>query len=176
MPDTGETQGQEPTNTDSTTSTETGTPAATTDRWEGIPDEWAWTKGAVESANREAAARRVALRELEEQTKDAKSPEDYAEAVKTFNTKQTELETALARERAARKHSLADDVLEFLTGTTEEQIEAQATKLAALKPASQETVVPKVVTVPAPTGGVTPTVQPTELDGRAAWKAYKDRR
>jgi hypothetical protein len=173
MPDTGETQGQEPI-TDSTTSTDPAPTAAPTNSWDGIPDEWAWTKVAVESANREAAARRVALRELEEQTKDAKSPEDYAEAVKTFNSKQTELETALARERAARKHSLADDVLEFLTGTTEEQIEAQATKLAALKPSSDTP--PKVVTVPAPTGGANPVAQPTELSGRAAWKAYKDRR
>jgi hypothetical protein len=175
MPDTGDNQGQEPITDPTTTTSTEQAPAASTDPWDGIPEEWAWTKGAVESANREAAARRVALRELEEQTKDAKSPEDYAEAVKSFNSKQTELETALARERAARKHSLADDVLEFLTGTTEEQIEAQATKLAALKPSSS-TEAPRVVTVPAPTGGATPVTQPTEQSGRAAWKAYKDRR
>jgi len=175
MPDTGTPQGQEPT----TPPTEPVTPAATdakTDPWEGIPDEWAWTKTQVEAANREAASRRVALRDLEDKTKDAKTPEEFESALTEYKNTQAKLESDLARERAARKHGLADDVLEFLTGTTEEQIEAQATKLAALKPASQEPAPPKVVTVPAPSGGVTPTSQPTEQDGRALWRAHKARR
>lgn len=175
MPDTGDISGQEPT-TDPTTSTEPAGSATPTDRWEGIPEEWAWTKGAVESANREAASRRVALRELEEKTKDAKSPEEVAAAMADFQKKEADLTSSLARERAARKHSLSDDVLEFLTGTTEEAIEAQAAKLAALKPTSTDPVTPRVITAPVPTGGVTPTQKPSEVDGRAAWKAYKDRR
>ena len=172
---TGETQAQEAT-TDPNTSTDaaTGEPK---DRWEGIPEEWAWTKGAVESANREAASRRVALREVEDKLKEAKTPEEVQAATAEYQRKADELTAQLTRERAARKHSLSDEVLEFLTGTTEEQIEAQAAKLAALKPSSTtEPVTPRVITAPAPTGGVTPTHQPTEVDGRAAWKAYKDRR
>jgi hypothetical protein len=176
MPTTGETQGQEPT-TDPTTATEpTGTePTKEKDPWEGLPEEWAWTKEAVNSANREAASRRVALREAEDKLKDAKSPEEVQAAIAEYQKKGTELESTLARERAARKHKLSDDVLEFLTGTTEEQIEAQAAKLAALKPAG-EPAPPRVVTVPAPSGGVTPVNAPPEQDGKAAWKAFKGRR
>lgn len=174
MSSTGETTGQEP-DTTATTSTEATTTTETKDPWEGLPDEWAWTRSAVESANREAASRRVALRELEEKTKDAKTPEEVTAAMADFQKKEGELVSALARERAARKHSLSDDVLEFLTGSTEEQIEAQAAKLAALKPA-QDASTTRVITAPAPTGGVTPTFQPSEQDGRAAWKAFKERR
>lgn len=174
MPTTGEPQAQEATTTDATTSTATDAADAAgeaKDPWEGIPEEWAWTKGAVESANREAASRRVALRELEEKTKDAKSPEEVAAAMADFQKKQADLSTDLARERAARKHGLDDDVLEFLTGTTDEQIEAQAAKLAALKP--KEPVVQKIITQTAPSGGVTPSADKTVVSGREAWKAYK---
>jgi hypothetical protein len=176
MPDTGTPEGQEPTTTTTSTEAPAGE-APPTDKWAGLPEEFAWAKSAVESANREAASRRVALREAEDKLKDAKTPEDVQAAVKDLSTKASQLEAELARERAARKHGLTDDVLEFLTGTTEEQIEAQASKLAAkLKPASQETAPPKVVTVPAPSGGVTPSTPPTEQDGRAAWRAFKARR
>lgn len=175
MPNTGETQDQEST-TDPNTSTEaTDSTAEQKDPWDGIPEEWAWTKSAVESANREAASRRVALREVEDKLKEAKTPEEVQAATAEYQRKADELTAQLARERAARKHSLTDEVLEFLTGTTEEQIEAQAAKLAALKP-SGETAPTRVITAPAPSGGVTPTHQPSEVDGRAAWKAYKDRR
>lgn len=158
---------------DSTTSTSTSTDATKTDPWDGLPEEFAWAKQAVERANSEAASRRVALREAEEKLKGAKSPEDIQAAVKEFADKASALETTLAKERAARKHKLADDVLEFLTGTTEEQIEAQAAKLASLKPANQE---PLVVTQPAPSGGVTPASTPNTRTGRDEWKAYKSRR
>ena len=171
---TGETQGQEP-NTEPNASTGASTPDAKTDPWEGLPDEWAWTKNAVESANREAASRRVALRELEDKTKDAKTPEEFTAAMTEYTAKQTQLATELARERAARKHGLADGVLEFLTGTTEEAIEAQAAKLATLNPKAETP--PKVITVPAPSGGVTPsTGAPKVENGREMWKAYKARR
>lgn len=174
MPTTGENPGQEPTTEPTPTPP---TPPAPTDPWDGIPEEWSWTKNAVESANREAAARRVALRELEDKTKDAKTPEEFATAMSEFTAKETELTTALARERAARKHSLKDDVLEFLTGTTEEQIEAQAAKLAALAPATGEPTPPRVITATPPSGGVTPpTPTPKAESGREAWRAYKARR
>lgn len=177
MPTTGETQAQEAT-TDPNASADSGATGESKDRWDGIPDEWAWTKGVVESANREAASRRVALREAEEKLAAAKTPEEFEAAVSEFRNGQAKLEADLARERAARKHSLSDEVLEFLTGTTEEQIEAQAAKLAGLKPAatSEDPTPVRVITAPVPSGGVTPTHQPTEVDGRAAWKAYKDRR
>jgi len=173
MPDTGAPQGQEPTATPDPVTP----PAETkTDPWEGIPEEFAWAKSAVESANREAASRRVALRDLEEKTKDAKTPEEFTAAMSEFQSAQDKLTVDLERERAARKHKLDDDVLEFLTGTTAEQIEAQAAKLAGLKPgaAPVQTV---VVTQPEPTGGVTPGDKaPKEQSGRDAWRAFKERR
>jgi hypothetical protein len=179
MPNTGEPQGQEPTTdpVEPAATQPTGTePPKEKDPWEGLPEEWAWTKTAVQSANREAASRRTALREAEDKLKDAKSPEEVQAAIAEYKRKGEELETTIARERAARKHKLSDDVLEFLTGKTEAEIEKQAEKLAALKPASQDTKPPRVVTVPAPTGGVTPTNAPPSEDGKAAWKAYKGRR
>jgi hypothetical protein len=170
MPDTGAPQGQEPDNATPPATTEaTTSPAGTekADPWEGIPDEWSWTKNAVESANREAASRRVALRELEDKTKDAKTPEEFNAAVAEWTAKQDSLATELERERAARKHGLADDVLEFLTGKTPEEIEKQASKLAGFKPS-------RVITQPPPSGGVTPSVPSTkEQTGRDAWAAYK---
>jgi hypothetical protein len=168
------TPGQEPDNTTSTetTSTDAGT-APKADSWEGIPDEWAWTKTAVERANSEAASRRVQLREAEDKLKAAKTPEEVQAIVTEYSNKSAELETTLAKERAARKHKLADDVIEFLTGTTEEQIEKQAAKLASLKPAAQET---RVVTQVPPAGGVTPGTKPSTRTGRDEWKAYKERR
>lgn len=182
MPTTGETPGQEPT-TDPAPATSTEAPAAQTaapaekaDPWDGIPEEWSWTKNAVEAANREAAARRVALRDLEDKTKDAKTPEEFTAAMGEFQKAQEKLTTDLERERAARKHKLDDDVLEFLTGTTAEQIEAQAAKLASLKKAEApaQTV---VITQPDPSGGVSPGEKsPKELNGREAWRAFKDRR
>jgi len=175
MPTTGETQGQEPITDPNAETQPTGNEGEPKDRWDGIPDEWAWTKTAIESANREAAGRRVALREAEDKLKEAKTPEEVQSILAEHTRKADELSAQLSRERAARKHSLSDDVLEFLTGTTEEQIEAQAAKLAALKPGAQAAP-PKVVTVPAPTGGVTPASQPNEESGRAAWRAFKDRR
>lgn len=184
MPTTGAPQGQEPNpTTDPAPSTSTD-PASTPDPapaggapkdpWEGIPDEWAWTKEKVESANREAASRRVALRDLEDKLKDAKTPEEFEAAKQEFNKKESELTKQLARESAARKHKLSDELMEFLNGTTAEQIEAQAAKLAALNPGTPPT--PHVVTAQPPAGGVTPQAPAPELSGKAAWRAYKDRR
>jgi hypothetical protein len=164
MPNTGDTTGQEPNPNPNPTTPPA--PAEKADPWEGLPDEWAWTKEAVNGANREAASRRVALRDLEERTKDAKTPEEFNNLVSEFTKKQNGLEVALERERAARKHKLADDVLEFLTATDAEEIEKQATKLAGLKG--------KIVHQPAPSGGVTPSAPtPKDESGRDAWRAYK---
>ena len=172
MSDTGTPSGETPTVTDSTPAATT-TPETPADPWANIPEEWAWTKSAVESANREAASRRVALRELEEKVKDAKTPEEFNAATAEFTQKEQELTRSLARERAARKHKLDDDILEFLTGATEEQIEAQAVKLAAFKPGAEKQV---VITQPPPSGGATPGEgADPNVDGKSEWKRYKDR-
>jgi len=169
MADTG-TEGQEPAN--QTTTAPVETPA---DPYAGLPDEFAWLKNDLESTRREAAGRRVELRELEAKFKDAKTPEEVATAIADATKRSAALEAEVARERAARKHKLDDSLVEFLTGATEEQIEAQAAKLAALAPsASRET---PVVTRQTPRGGVTPAdTTPPEINGRDAWKQYRGRR
>lgn len=183
MSDTNGANGQEPTATDTTAPTPTSAPVvpeagtdappaapAETDRWAGIPEEWAWTKNAVESANREAASRRVALRELEERVKDAKTPEEFNKALADVKAKEAELTNQLARERAARKHSLDDDMLEFLTADSEEGIEKQAAKLATLKPSA---VTPPVITKLPPTGGAKPSDNTPPESGKDAWAEYR---
>ena len=169
MADTGTAQDQA-----SETQTEATTDAAkVSDPFAGLPEEFAWLKNDLETTRREAAARRVELRGLQDKFKDAKTPEEVAQAIADATTRSTQLEAEVARERAARKHKLDDALVEFLTGTNEEQIEAQAAKLAALAPSAPRTP----VTRQEPRGGVTPTDTATpELSGRDAWKKYRGRR
>ena len=169
------TQVQETEAPTSETSTEAVTPAPAageTDPWAGIPEEWAWARGAVEAANREAASRRVALRELEDKTKDAKTPEEFTAAIEAAKTAEKTLALELARERSARTHGLSDELLEFLTGNDAEAIEAQAAKLAALQPAAAPV---KVITQPPLSGGSSPSQATVELDGRKAWAKYREK-
>jgi hypothetical protein len=171
MPDTGIATGQEPTSTETPAEPTATEVEAKPDPWAGIPEEWAWTKAEVESARTEAASRRVALREAEAKLAEAKTPEEFTAAMDAYKGTEAKLTTDLARERAARKFKLDDDVLEFLTGTDEAQIEAQAAKLAALKPGTAK---PVVITQTAPSGGAAPFKgeAPTD-DGRKAWEEYK---
>jgi chromosome segregation ATPase len=171
MADTGTPEGQAPAaQTAATTTTET-----TTDPYAGLPAEFAWLKNDLESTRREAAARRVQLREAEDKLKEAKTPEEVAAAVADAASKSAKLEAELARERAARKHKLDDELVEFLTGTTDEQIEAQAAKLAGLKQAPAAT--PPAVTRQEPRGGTTPNdTTPPEINGRDAWRQYRGSR
>lgn len=164
MADTGTTTEVQATEAEATSTT------TTTDPYAGLPAEFSWLKNDLESTRREAASRRVELRNLEEKFKDVKTPEQVAEAVAEAAKRGTQLEAELARERAARKHKLDDELVEFLTGATAEQIEEQAAKLAAL--AKREPVVKQT-----PRGGVTPAESSApELSGREAWNAYKGRR
>ena len=90
-----------------------------------------------------------------------------------YDSKTNDLEVALARERVARKTGLSDDLVEFLTAKTEEELAAQAAKLSGLKPAGGD---PVVVTVQEPRGGLDPTINPNEQSGFDAWEAYKRNR
>jgi hypothetical protein len=169
MADTGTQEGQEP-----TTQTQTEAPK---DPFAGLPDEFAWLKNDLESTRREAAARRVELRGLQDKFKDAKTPEEVAAAIADATKRSAALEAEVARERAARKHKLDDSLIEFLTGADEEAIEAQAAKLAALTPAVVPATVPATATRQQPRGGVIPTDStPPEVSGRDAWNQYKGRR
>ncbi|MEO3851748.1 hypothetical protein ABGB09_29670 [Streptomyces sp. B8F3] len=66
--------------------------------------------------------------------------EQYEEAIGT----RARLEAELWRERAARAHAIPDDLLEFLTGSTEDEVLARAERLA------QRTAAPAGPRRPAP--------------------------
>lgn len=55
-----------------------------------------------------------------------------ADRLKAAEEEAAKARRSLLVERATRKHNLPDDVVEFLTGDTEEEIEAKAERLAAL--------------------------------------------
>lgn len=144
------------------------------DPWAAFPAEFNWVRKELEDTRKEAAEKRVLARELQEQLGAAKTPEEVQQITAAYDSKTSDLEVALARERVARKSGLSDDLVEFLTAKTEEELTAQAAKLAGLKPAAEAE--PVVVTVQEPRGGLDPTVNPNEQSGYDAWEAYKRNR
>lgn len=159
-----QTQGQEP---EATT-----TPSAAPDPWAAFPAEFNWVRKELEDARKEAADKRVLAKDLKEKLGTAKTPEEVQQLTAAYDTKTNDLEVALARERVARKSGLSDDLVEFLTGKTEEELTTQAAKLAGLKPAADSVV----VTVQEPRGGLDPTVAPGQASGFDEWETYKRNR
>lgn len=155
-------QGQEP----------EATPATSTDPWAAFPAEFNWVRKELEDTRKEAAEKRILAKELQDKLGSAKTPEEVQQLAAAYDTKTRDLEVALARERVARKTGLGDDLVEFLTGKTEEELTAQAQKLAGLKPADD----PVVVTVQEPRGGLNPAVDPGDPSGFDAWENYKRNR
>lgn len=158
-------QGQEP--------AENPTPSETPDPWAAFPAEFNWVRKELEDTRREAAEKRVLAKELQEKLGTAKTPEEVQQITAAYDSKTSDLEVALARERVARKTGLSDDLVEFLTAKSPEELEAQAAKLAGLKPADAE---PVVVTVQEPRGGLNPAVDVHEKDGYQLWEEYKAQR
>lgn len=165
MPEQAEQQGQAPEAT-------TAAPETTPDPWAAFPPEFNWVRKELEDARKEAADKRVAARELQEKLAGAKSPDEVEKLTADYAEKISTLDTALARERVARKTGLKEDLVEFLTATTEDGLLAQAEKLAALNPVP-ETV---VITQPEPRGGQDPSVKPGERSGFDEWEAFKANR
>ena len=148
--------------------------STTPDPWAAFPAEFNWVRKELEDTRKEAADKRVLARELQEKLTTAKTPEEVQQITAAYDSKTSDLEVALARERVARKTGLSDDLVEFLTGKSEEELTAQAAKLAGLKPAAD--VEPVIVTVQEPRGGLDPTINPNEQSGYDAWEAYKRNR
>ena len=163
-----QTQGQEP------AATPVVIESTSPDPWAAFPAEFNWVRKELEETRKEAADKRVLARELQEKLGSAKTPEEVQQITAAYDTKTKDLEVALARERVARKTGLSDDLVEFLTGQSEEELTAQAAKLAGLKPAADAD--PVVVTVQEPRGGLDPTINPNEQSGYDAWEAYKRNR
>ena len=167
-----QTPGQEP-NTDSTNPAgeNNAGEANTPDPWAAFPPEFNWVRKELEDARKEAAAKRVEARQFQEKLAAAKSPEEVQQLTADYDKKITALDISLARERVARQAGLQDDLLEFLTGTTEEEIKSQAEKLVALKKSEEKP--PVVVTQQAPRGGQNPSQEPTERSGREEYEKWK---
>jgi hypothetical protein len=162
-----QTQGQEP------AATPVVIESTDPDPWAAFPAEFNWVRKELEDSRKEAANKRVLARELQDKLAAAKTPEEVQQITAAYDAKTNDLEVALARERVARKTGLSDDLVEFLTGKSEEELTAQAAKLAGLKPAADD---PVVVTVQEPRGGLDPTINPNEQSGFDAWEAYKRNR
>jgi hypothetical protein len=92
--------------------------------------EWARTK--LTKANSEAANYRTKLREAEEKLKDAKTPEEVEEIVNQMTKDREQSEIALLRENVALKFKLPAALQKRLSGTTREEMEADAKELADL--------------------------------------------
>jgi hypothetical protein len=166
-------QGQEP---EAAPTTPSAVPASNTadgtDPWAAFPKEYNWVRKELEDTRKEAAEKRVLAKELQEKLGSAKTPEEVQQLTAAYDTKTSDLEIALARERVARRTGLSDDLVEFLTAKSEEELVAQAAKLAGLKPAGE----PVVVTVQEPRGGLNPSVDVHEKDGFALWEEHKKNR
>jgi len=165
-----QTQGQEP-----NASTEQQQQSQAPDPWEKFPAEFNWVRKELEDTRREAAEKRVLAKELQDKLANAKTPEEVQQIMAANDTKTADLEAQLARERVARKTGLDDDLVEFLTAKTEEDLLKQAAKLAGRKKADEEND-PVVVTQLDPRGGKDPSTEPNELDGYAEWERYKKNR
>jgi hypothetical protein len=167
-----QTPGQEPAATPTPSAVPASNTADGTDPWAAFPKEFNWVRKELEDTRKEAAEKRILAKDLQEKLGSAKTPEEVQQLTAAYDTKTSDLEVALARERVARKTGLSDDLVEFLTAKSEEELIAQAAKLAGLKPAAD----PVVVTVQEPRGGLNPTIDPTEKSGHDEWEAYKRNR
>lgn len=165
--------GQEP---NASTSQDGQNPPANTtpDPWEKFPAEFNWVRKELEETRREAAEKRVLAKELQEKLAAAKTPDEVQQIVAANDKKYADLEAQLLRERVARTTKLDDDLVEFLTASTEEDLIKQANKLAGRKKADEPETV--VVTQMNPRGGQNPSTEPNELDGHAEWERYKKNR
>lgn len=105
---------------------------------EDLPD---WARKELTKVRGEAANYRVKLREAETALKDAKSVEEFEAARADLSNKIAELESALLRERVARKFELPDELASRLQGADEAALEADAKALQKfVTPAAPESL------------------------------------
>lgn len=171
MSDAVNDQGQAPTGTEQQ-ATNQQQQSQSPDPWEKFPAEFNWVRKELEDARKEAAEKRVLAREAQEKLSQAKTPEEVQQIIAANDAKTADLEAKLARERVARKTGLDEDLVEFLTAKTEEDLLKQAEKLAKAKKADDTVVVTQLN----PRGGQNPSTEPNELDGYAEWERYKKNR
>lgn len=166
MADTGNTtEGQAPESTDAPETpvepTDVETPvdaeevqqpaeAAEPDKWAGIPEDH-WVRSELEQVRREAAQRRTEARELKEKLEGSKSADEVQQIIDEFNDKVTKAELKAVKLSAGRKFELPDELIARLQGDTEEELMADAERLAPF--ASK---VPRTAPPLPPSGGRNP--------------------
>lgn len=101
------------------------------DKWEGIPEDH-WVRAELEAVRREAAARRTENKALKEQLAGAKTAEEVQQIVNEYTEKLTEADLRSARISAGRDFGLPNEIANRLEGSTEEEILADAQRLAPL--------------------------------------------
>lgn len=103
--------------------------------WDGIPENHP-VRQEVRNLRQEAAAKRTenkslqdTISELEQQTAEMKSPDEFQKAVSEAQDKVRKANLATARERFGRTHNLPESLIPRLEGETDEEIEADALRL-----------------------------------------------
>jgi len=122
--------------------------------WEAEAAKWKTLARKHEQRTKELAPAAERLRELEDAQKSEleRLQGQYEEALGAASRHQHEL----WRERAARRHGLDDELLGFLTGESEEELDERAKVLAAKLSARAEEDKPKRGPRPDPTRGQSP--------------------
>lgn len=128
--------------------------ARTEKDWEAEAAKWKTLARKHEQRTKELAPAAQRLQELEDaqKTELERLQGQYEEALGVASRAQHEL----WRERAARKHGLDDELIEFLAGESEEELEERAKVLSAKLAARTKEPEPAPGPAPDPTRGVTP--------------------
>ncbi|MFC7330813.1 hypothetical protein [Marinactinospora rubrisoli] len=122
--------------------------------WEAEAAKWKTLARKHEARVKDLVPAAERLRELEDAQKSEleKLQGSYEEALGAASRAQHEL----WRERAARRHGLDDELLGFLTGESEEELDERAKVLATKLAAHAEEARPKPGPAPDPTRGQSP--------------------
>lgn len=140
--------------------------ARTEKDWEAEAAKWKTLARKHEQRTKELAPAAQRLQELEDaqKTELERLQGQYEEALGAASRAQHEL----WRERAARKHGLDDELIEFLAGESEEELEERAKVLAAKLATRVEAAKPKPGPAPDPTRGHAPSGGGTPAEQFAA--------
>jgi len=144
----------------------TAQPAADKAPWtaENFDPERAWRlvenlRGELDGLKTERDALRAERQEREDAEKS--ETERLSGRLTDAEQKLADAQRAVYLERALRKHSIPEDLVEFLTGDTEEEITAKAERLAALGSGSKsDEDASKQGDQPNPSGKPTPALTP----------------
>lgn len=91
-----------------------------------------WARKELTRVRREAASKRTALKEAQENLSKAKTPEEFEAATTEFQKKIDSLEYEVAKANVLRTHSIPDDYADLLEGVPADKLEEKAKKLATL--------------------------------------------